>query len=551
MKKLLLLALSAVTAALTVSCTNTPPEPPVGGSSYKFTTVSDAVYRGEKFGDGSGFYTFTLSDAEGNTLHIDCFGNVASNAVNPRFNTGEYKPGSIADHASRTFVTATSATDEYGTVFTQGDKAYPIDGGSMNVSTQGGSFSLNIEFTSGETTIKGTFEGSLKFEGKPEVSPRNPKPSPRPVSELFGAYYGKYNNNDATAGMFILQMGYLGNLETGANVEALQLQGFIPLQEDNENVILPVGTYTITTSTTATEPFTLLAGGIDIQNGYQGTYEFYTDATTSITKGYIISEGTMTVEKNGEDYKISANFKGKRSDSKSILMDTLEEVTYLYEGPLTPLVNSADPITKLEGPKQLGEMKTKALLQVIPKAAGEYTAWLYYIFGEGVSYTLVDNTLDMTGTGDLMMLAIWGPAQSTDNPVGEFRMSPGYGLLYEKGSAMPGNPLLGTNIDPQQGCWYTHVVKQGSSLSIDNYAGAMPDQGRIITKPAEDGTNQIVDFLFYDKRGNEVSGVFEGPIEVVKANRSTASADAGFYVPSFPIAPEAAPATPFRVRFAN
>src|SRR5699024_2309177 len=101
--------------------------------------------------------------------------------------------------------------------------------------------------------------------------------------------------------------------------------------------------------------------------------------------------------------------------------------------------------------------------------------------------------------GDLIMLAIWGPAQTTDNPVGEFPMSPGYGLLYEDGSAMPGNPVIGSSIDPQQGCWYTHAVKQGTTLSLDNYAGAMPDKGRIITKPAEDGTNQIVDFEFYDK----------------------------------------------------
>ena len=48
----------------------------------------------------------------------------------------------------------------------------------------------------------------------------------------------------------------------------------------------------------------------------------------------------------------------------------------------------------------------------------------------------------------------------------------------------------------------------------------MPDQGRIITKPAEDGTNQIVDFLFYDKYGHEISGIYEGAMEVIKASQS-------------------------------
>ena len=50
MKKLLLLASTAVTAALMVSCsqgtdTTTPPGPTTDG--YTFTTVSDAVYYGE------------------------------------------------------------------------------------------------------------------------------------------------------------------------------------------------------------------------------------------------------------------------------------------------------------------------------------------------------------------------------------------------------------------------------------------------------------------------------------------------------------------------
>lgn len=63
MKKLLLLASTAVTAALMVSCsqgtdTTTPPGPTTDG--YTFTTVSDAVYYGEKYAEGSGFYTFAL-----------------------------------------------------------------------------------------------------------------------------------------------------------------------------------------------------------------------------------------------------------------------------------------------------------------------------------------------------------------------------------------------------------------------------------------------------------------------------------------------------------
>ena len=178
---------------------------------------------------------------------------------------------------------------------------------------------------------------------------------------------------------------------------------------------------------------------------------------------------------------------------------------------------------------------------------------LYYIFGDGLAYTINNNTLDVTGSGDLMMLAIWGPAQSTDNPVGEFPMSPGFGLLFEEGSAMPGNPILGQSIDPQQGCWYTYASKQGSTLQLNSYAGAMPDQGRIITKPAEDGTNQIVDFLFYDKYGHEISGIYEGAMEVIKASQSAAAANAGLaYIPSFPIAPElAVPATPFNIRFVD
>ena len=174
MKKLLLLASTAVTAALMVSCsqgtdTTTPPGPTTDG--YTFTTVSDAVYYGEKYAEGSGFYTFTLSDADGNKMRIDCFGTVASNSNNPRFTTGTYEAGTLDDRTVRTFVTADSATAEEGTIFWKGSEAYPVSGGTMKVSSQGGSYKLDIEFTSGETTIKGSFDGTLKFEGKPQVPP--------------------------------------------------------------------------------------------------------------------------------------------------------------------------------------------------------------------------------------------------------------------------------------------------------------------------------------------------------------------------------------------
>lgn len=555
MKKLLLLASTAVTAALMVSCsdTTTPPPPPTSTDDYTFTTVSDAVYYGEKYAEGSGFYTFTLSDADGNKMRIDCFGTVASNSNNPRFTTGTYEAGTLDDRTVRTFVTTDSATAEEGTIFWKGSEAYPVSGGTMKVSSQGGSYKLDIEFTSGETTIKGSFDGTLKFEGKPQVPPRIYDPNPRPVTGTIGAYYGKYNDYDATTGMFLFGMAYKGDLTTGENVEALQLQGYIPLQEDNDNVILPEGTYTITTATDNTDAFTLIAGGVDAQNGYYGTYEYYTDKSTSITKGYIISEGTMTVEKNGDNYKITANFKGKRADALNIIGTELEEVNYLYEGPLEPMMNYADPMSRLEENKELGAMNNSALLQVIPNATDNFTAWLYYIFGDGLTATINGQNLDITGSGDLLMLAIWGPAQSTDNPVGEFPMSPAFGALYEEGSAMPGNPILGTSISPTDGCWYTYASKQGSTLQLNNYAGAMPDRGRIITKPAEDGTNQIVDFEFYDKYDHVISGIYEGEMEVVKASQSAAAANAGLaYMPSFPIAPELViPATPFNIRFVD
>ena len=81
----------------------------------------------------------------------------------------------------------------------------------------------------------------------------------------------------------------------------------------------------------------------------------------------------------------------------------------------------------------------------------------------------------------------------------------------------------------------------------------MPDQGRIITKPAEDGTNQIVDFLFYDKYGHEISGIYERCNGSDKSLPVGCRSNAGLaYIPSFPIAPElAVPATPFNIRFVD
>lgn len=516
------MAAAVVMGALMVGCQEpggetTPP------TDFVLVNVDNAEYFGESRYEGLGFYKFTLSDKTGNAVNLVCFANVAPSASNPRLTSGTYNPGSMTEPTVRTFITTASVDDEDGTTFTINGTEYPVDGGTVTVTSAVSTYTIDVKLTSGETEFKGKFtDGSIKFTPIDPLFPdRTAEPNPRPITYIEGSYSGPATPNDETA-LIVIDLVYKGeNLGTtnAANVEALQLSGYIPVQENSNEVILPTGTYTIgdANSTTA---FNLLRGSVDSENGYTNSFEYYTDASNTITKGYIIEEGTMIVSQNGEEYTITVNMKGKRADQAEIIGDKLEEISYSYTGSLEPLTNLADPTSTLDDDINLGTFTNNAHVEVYRNAqnANGNTVWYYYICDEGLNLSVSGGSLSLSGEGNMIILALFGPKeceQSDGNPLGTFEIGPFFGTYFNENgyTAMPGQPMAEyseTGISPNAGCYYTYI----QNLTTIEFAGAMPNIGQVITKPSDTPGNQIVEFEFQDRFGHTISGTYDGPMQV-------------------------------------
>lgn len=542
-------------AALTVSCENDPVPPGGGGGNgeptftdIKFTTLSDAVYYGESKAEGTGFFTFTLSNDKGDKMRIDCVGALALNSSNPRFTTGRYNAGNIATPEIGMFATAESATDEVGTIYWKDAEAYPVNEGTIEAKAAGSNYQLTIKVKSGDQEIEATYEGALKFESKPTFAPRVQDPNPRPVQNLMGSYVGKLNKDSKTAA-FVILLAYKGDdLATGKNMEALSIQGFMPIAEDRNNAYLPEGTYTITSDTKKQDAFVLTAGSVSEKDGYGGTYEIYTDNAGGINKGYVITEGTLEVTKTGDNYKLTATMKGKRADRKSVLGTEAESVVYEYEGPMKPMANLADAPSNLTEDIDLGTFSNQALLQIVPLEDNAYTGWFYFLWDEGIGGTIKDKELDINGQGHTVCVAIIGKPQATDLPTGEFPMSSFYGTQEETGSAWPAAYDI-ANFGPTTGCIYAFVKQEPNTLKLLDYMGAVADKGFVKTSTA--GNIHTVEFEYYDRNGHKVSGKYEGEVEVVKsssAQSASGATNALFYVPSYRVTADMDPISMFLMR---
>lgn len=519
-------------AALTVGCkkdkTPTTPSTPTFTSYDKEATA----YYGERFGEGTGFYTLTLTNSDGDKLRVDCFGAVALNPSTASLASGTYELGTTADHKLRTFVPAASENDEVGTILWRNGSATLIDGGNMLVNKTGSSLRIAFNFTSnGQPVEIEQFEGTISFQNKQQYPPRDPEPDPRVATSVIAEYYGAANTAGAEGGLFIMVLGVTDIANGFANAEALQINGFMPLQEDHNALVIPDGSYEIVKDLNQMTPFKLIEGSI-LNSSYSGTAEFLTNDKGEFTEGWCIQEGTMTVARNGENYTITANFKGCRADQSGIVSDQLEEVNYTYEGPIE-INNSADPASNLTGDKELGTITNMAMLQTAEQGSG-VMGYFYYIWGDGIEISVSGQSITTKGSGDMLVLGLFGPESLGDRPAATFKMGSIFGTVYaDQNIAMPANPLpLTDGISPLEGCWYTYLRTTNDGLStIDYWAGAMPSVGSVTTSNDGDIHKVVVDFV--DRNGNKITGTYEGEL-------MGGSAAAGFYMPSYPISAELA-----------
>lgn len=508
MKKYLLLL---ATAFIAISFSSCDPEPKTDDPSKidKISLVKQesAIYYDRKYADNVGFYSVEMSNEDGQKLRLDMFGTISTNAANAKLVTGSYVFGTSAEHTLRTFFAAENESDEFGSILKINGKAYLITGGKYEVKITAGKTSISGEIETEDQTIPFTFNNVLKFENQSQYPPH---PSEVINAKMaWGLYYGLGQNSPAIAkaGQFTMFLVKSGDI-TNENTHALQITGLMPIASDNDNAMLPEGTYKIVSDADLSadpSPFKLIAGSIEDKE-IVGSGEFESDEDGAFNYGWVASEGTMVVSKSGDTYTITANFKGKRADQSGIVgKGDPEEFKFSYTGTMDPFQNQADPMTNLKGDKNVGKITTKTAIVQIPNIKGyNVSTWLYWIFGEGLSVNKNGNEMSFVGTGDFITFYLQGPKTSSELAIGEFPISSSYYNLPDetKNVALPATAFSNFEIGPEFGTWYGHW-----SGEIDQIAGGVPSQGKVIGSLEGDIYN--MEFEFFDKGGNKISGSFE------------------------------------------
>lgn len=213
-RKTLLLPLLAAAVLSSASCSDDKEkEPPVRAVNYtiEFTTVSQAVYLGDRYRTGDGNYRLTLTNADGDVLEADLTSVKAPKPSAAMPEAGVYtaaetrRAGTFAPETS-SWETAQSGV-EVRSANQAGQKTkFAIRAGSMTLAPAAsgdGTFTLSGEVTDGDkTALAFSWSGALAFAN--ESGEEDPVVYER-LSMVFGDYYP--NDYGIAADTYMLRGG--------------------------------------------------------------------------------------------------------------------------------------------------------------------------------------------------------------------------------------------------------------------------------------------------------------------------------------------------------
>ena len=301
-----LLPLLAAAVLSSASCSDDKEkEPPVRAVNYtiEFSTVSQAVYLGDKYQTGEGNYRLTLTNADGDVLEADLTSVKAPKPSAAMPEAGVYtaaetrRAGTFAPEAS-SWETVKSGV-EVRSANQAGQKTkFAIRAGSMTLAPAAsgdGTFTLSGEVTDGDkTALAFSWSGALAFAN--ESGEEDPVVYER-LSMVFGDYYP--NDYGIAADTYMLRGGN-ERVELHSQLRSVPAANpAAPLPSDGKYTIdlrSEAGKY-------ANETFTFRSGYISQSGRAAGTY-WKTDEAT-----YVATSGSFTVSTVGESWKIEGTLR--------------------------------------------------------------------------------------------------------------------------------------------------------------------------------------------------------------------------------------------------
>ena len=522
MKRLFVMLAVAAAALLTVSCKKTGGTTPTGGEVVP--TYKDAYYYGEgalKVA-GSAVYRINLYDKNNpaTTLRLDLVSDVAvSDNIKPAATT--YTLGSQTEPQLNTFIVATSASDTYGTLYTDNGTPVLITAGTIKIQQGVGIQQVTASLTTDTgATIEWTCKGSFSYTDERIELPRQ-----EIKADMWDIYYdGEYPYANG------LGMVYLNVAPTNMS-SVLTLVITVPLADDPSKVTVPVGTFTA--GTRPSEANMIVGGSIEALNILYSREIFYNTSTMMMNGGTLIESGTATITKNADGtYTLTTNLSGKSFNNSGSMTGNVDNIQYTLANIELPeyIDDKTQPMSTLTADVDITEPMEYFYVDPLEDAwviSGTPNRIMWrFIFSNGIEMTNdnadyeTNGTLYIRGTkGSALSLQLISEAPSDMSniaiPTGTFPMNTEYIDLYTDYSSsliaqttLSGNPDMSDPFGLGVGTFY-YVIDQIESngqqiTSVVDGGGAVINKGQTTITETGDGTYEVA-IEFYDKFGHKIS----------------------------------------------
>ena len=289
--------------------------------------------------------TFVV-DGTSNKLRLDMFASVVDPVSTPKLTAGTYDLGTITEPTSKTYFVASNGSDTEGTLYWKEGTAVLVTGGSINVQSAAGGYTIKVNLTAGDETIEAKYSGSISFDDQRQDAPRTPITA--------NAYLAQYTGECMLANEQLGQITLLMQDAENTN-QQIQLVMTVPYPTEGDypadNVPIPTGTFEVVEGN-PTAAGQIIPTSNDVAEGTYSAEIVYNSGV--ISYGVLIQGGTVTIAKEGETYNVTTALEGTKfsySNNKLQLGQHVTDIVWNLTGAQFGdyAVDMTNPMSSLTG----------------------------------------------------------------------------------------------------------------------------------------------------------------------------------------------------------
>lgn len=526
-KYFLMLAAFAVTAFM-VSCDK--PKDDGGGNGTDdgepgAWKLESATYYGEMMGKNTGFYSVVLTN-DADTFKFDFLSVVATDLTKIKPLGGDYNMAPVAELKKGTYFVAASGDDANGTIYREKDTPVIITDGVIKFTVAAGGYRIAANLKGGDKEFNIEFNANIKFDDKHTEPPFEPVVADDAVLQ----YEGEYVEATKPLGIVSLRLASSSDYSSYLNLGIT-----IPLPKDAleaSMIEVPVGTFEV--DPLPNEEGKIIAGSLEQSVGPMNSWWLLTKTANgrpTFVGGIALTAGSVTIEKVGEKYNITANFAGDKYSSSGNKLSYVENVKISLEEPMEfkkYMDDATRPVTTITEDINLTNL-TKIFIDNPPyqsPMSSSHFLWRVVLASEDIDFSLNPSneqqimvSIGESNKGEAISLQFVSNATESV-AFGNYPMDNGFSK-FNVGKALPGTPAITDLNGLGSGIYYMEFDRNTQGTPVANNAGAMPSRGFVNITQVEKEMAKV-EIEFYDKFDHKITGSVTAPlVELTTATRSS------------------------------